>query len=56
MTNPGASSRQNQSNIDDTQRNVVKKKVINYNPQLDLKRLITKNSLKNGLIINRRIL
>ena len=56
MANVDASSRQNQSNIDDTQRDTVKRKVKDYNPQINLKRLIAKNSLKNGLTIRRRLI
>ena len=55
MANKNAKSRQSQSNIDDTQREVERK--INpkqFNPQIqNIKRIITKQSLKNGLIIRR---
>ena len=51
------SSKQNQTNLDESQRDVVRKKVKDYNPQLqNIKRIISKNSLRNGLIKQRRSL
>jgi hypothetical protein len=57
MANVGASSRQNQSNIDETQRNVFKKvNLKRFSPQINLKRLIDKNNLYKGIKLNRRSL